>query len=43
MKMEPGKLIDKRYATVLFYIMFSENHIKKEHLGIASDEAIEIL
>jgi len=41
--MELGKVIDKRHDTVLFYIMFSESHIKKERLGIATDEPIEIL
>ena len=43
MKMELSKVIDKRHDTVLFYIMFSESHIKKERLGIATDEPIEIL
>ena len=43
MKMELRKVINKKHDTVLFYIMFSERQIKKERIGIATDEPIEIL
>lgn len=43
LKKEIKKVIDKTHDTVLFYIMFNKDLIKKDRLGIAVDGPIEIL
>jgi len=43
LKKEIKMVIDKTHDTVLFYILFNKDLIKKDRLGIAIDEPIEIL
>ena len=43
LKRELNKIIDKNHDAISFYKLISENTLKKERLGVATNEPVEVL